>query len=616
MKKMKESGVDWIGEIPERWKLRRGKNLYKIDTGKLDANAENPDGRYPFFTCSMFPKKINTYDFNCEALMVAGNGIVGFTQYYKGKFNAYQRTYVLYDFRDVNPHFLKYYVSNNLSIEVAPNSVGSVIQFIKLGDLQNFHIVLPDGIEQEKIVDFLNEKVVEIDKAIEKTKENIEEYKKYKQAIITESITKGIKKQRTLKDSSNIYIGKIPNNWNMKKIKYIFYIKKNIAGKEGYNVLSITQKGIRIKDLSNNDGQMASNYSNYQMVNKEDFAMNHMDLLTGWVDVSEYEGVTSPDYRVFSFIDRTKYSIKYYLYLMQMCYMNKIFYGLGQGVSNLGRWRLQSYEFLNFTVPVPELKEQIEIANYLDKKCKIIDKVITNKERLIKELENYKKSLIYEYVTGKKEVKSNKSLSKDNSKGIKINCKDNIFAQAILLCKIIEKLNNYNLGRIKAEKTLYLIEKEVGFDFDNNYAREAAGPLSEAIYKCEAVISKSNKWVKVNKVKKHIEYEILSDFNKYNQYYNKYYSGYDDEIEKVIEIIKNCSTDKAEMIATLYASWNDFIIKKEKTSNLKIVKDVRENWNDRKKRFKEKEWLNVLDEMKQIGLVPKGNGNLTIIKEQ
>ena len=291
--------------------------------------------------------------------------------------------------------------------------------------------------------------------------------------------------------------------------------------------------------------------------------------------------------------------------------MNKIFYGLGQGVSNLGRWRLQSYEFLNFTVPVPELKEQMEIANYLDKKCKSIDNIIANKERLMKELESYKKSLIYEYVTGKKEVTNNK-----NSKGIKVSCKDNIFAQAILLCKIIEKLNNYNLERVKAEKTLYLIEKEVGFDFDNNYAREAAGPLSEAIYKCEAVISKSNKWVKVNKVKKHIEYEILSDFNKYNQYYNKYYSGYDDKIEKVIEIIKNCSTDKAEMIATLYASWNDFIIKKEKISNLKIVKDVRENWNDTKKRFNEKNWSDVLEEMKQIGLIPKGNGNLTIVKEQ
>lgn len=611
MRRMKDSGVFWIGKIPESWKLRRGKNLYKIDTGKLDVNAEEIDGRYPFFTCSMFPKKINTYAFDCEALMVAGNGIVGFTQYYKGKFNAYQRTYVLSDFRDVNPHFLKYYVSNNLSIEVAPNSVGSVIQFIKLGDLQNFHIALPEGSEQEKIVDFLKEKVVEVDRAIEKTKENIEEYKKYKQSIITESITKGIKKEIGLKDSNNIYIGKIPNNWNMKKMKYIFYIKKNIAGKEGYNVLSITQKGIRIKDLSNNDGQMASNYSNYQMVNKGDFAMNHMDLLTGWIDISEYEGVTSPDYRVFSLIDKTKYSAKYYLYLMQMCYMNKIFYGLGQGVSNLGRWRLQSYEFLNFTVPVPELKEQIEIANYLDKKCKSIDNIITNKERLMKELESYKKSLIYEYVTGKKEVTNNKT-----SKGIKVSCKDNIFAQAILLCKIIEKLNNYNLGRVKAEKTLYLIEKEVGFDFDNNYAREAAGPLSEAIYKCEAVISRSNKWVKVNKVKKHIEYEILSDFNKYNQYYNKYYSGYDDKIEKVIEIIKNCSTDKAEMIATLYASWNDFIIKGKKVSEIQIVKDVRENWHDRKKRFKEEEWLNVLDEMKQIELIPRGNGNLTIVKEQ
>ena len=230
---------------------------------------------------------------------------------------------------------------------------------------------------------------------------------------------------------------------------------------------------------------------------------------------------------------------------------------------------------------------------------------------LITELENYRKSLIYEYVTGKKEVTNNK-----NSKGIKVNCKDNIFAQAILLCKIIEELRNHNLGRVKAEKTLYLIEKDVGFDFSNNYAREKAGPLAEPIYKCETIISKRNKWVKIKQVKKHIEYEILSDFNKYKKYYNNYYSGYDNKIEKIIEIIKNSSTDKAEMIATLYASWNDFIIKGEQVSDIQIVKDVRENWNDTKKRFSEKEWIDVLNKMKQIGLIPKGNGNLTIIKEQ
>ena len=201
-----------------------------------------------------------------------------------------------------------------------------------------------------------------------------------------------------------MHIDKIPAHWDMKKLKYVFYIKKDIAGKEGYDILSITQKGIKIKDISINEGQLAESYSNYQLVDVGDFAMNHMDLLTGWVDVSKYSGVTSPDYRVFNFIDKSAYCKEYYLYLMQMCYMNKIFYGLGQGVSNLGRWRLQADKFLNFTIPMPPLCEQREIAEYLDEKCSEIDKLVAKKEELLVDLESYKKSLIYEYVTGKKEV--------------------------------------------------------------------------------------------------------------------------------------------------------------------------------------------------------------------
>ena len=183
----------------------------------------------------------------------------------------------------------------------------------------------------------------------------------------------------------------------MRKIKYIFKIQKDIAREEGHTVLSITQKGIKPKDLSKNEGQLAENYSNYQLVHIGDFAMNHMDLLTGWVDVSKYEGVTSPDYRVFGLIDKDNYCCQYYLYLMQMCYTNRIFYGLG-------RWRLQADKFLNFSITVPSYEEQQEIANYLDKKCLAIDELIAKKEQYLSEIENYKKSLIYEYVTGKKEV--------------------------------------------------------------------------------------------------------------------------------------------------------------------------------------------------------------------
>ena len=505
-----------------------------------------------------------------------------------------------------------YYVLKSNQTEFENMSIGATNQVSLLAeDLKNYKVeIIDDELSQKKIVEFLDERIFKIDNIIQKTKDTIDDYKKIKYSIIFDKITKGVKKNIEFKETGNLHIEKIPSHWTAKKIKYIFKIKKEIARREGYSILSITQNGIKIKDVSKNEGQLAANYSNYQLVEVGDFAMNHMDLLTGWVDISKYNGVTSPDYRVFKFIDGENYDSKYYLYLMQMCYIGRIFYDLGQGVSNLGRWRLQTDKFLNFIVPNPPIKEQKEISKYLDIKCSEIDKLIFNKEKLIENLEQYKKSLIYEYVTGKKKLEN-----KSNSKGIKINCKDNIFAQAILLCKVIERLNNYNLGRVKAEKTLYLIEKDIEFDFNNNYVREAAGPLSESIYKCESVISKKNKWIKVNKVKKHIEYEILSDFSKYSKYYEKYYSNYDDQIEDIIEKVKNYSTDKSEMVATLYASWNDFLIKKEEISDIKIVKDVRENWNDTKKRFNEQKWLDVLEEMKQIELTPKGNGNLTIIKE-
>ena len=629
MRKMKDSGVFWIDKIPESWKLRRGKNLYKIDTGKLDANAEELDGKYPFFTCSMFPKRINTYAFDGEALMVAGNGIVGFTQYYKGKFNAYQRTYVLSDFREANPHFLKYYVSNNLSIEVAPNSVGSVIQFIKLGDLQNFHIVFPDSIEQEKIANFLDEKVTEIDKVIEKTKETIEEYKKYKQSIINEMVTKGLDKDDKMKVSGVDWINKIPEKWQVYRTKEFFEFGKGLPItkanliNDGEKVISYGQihsksnTGTNVKEelyryVSNE--YLKSNYQSIVKYNDFIFADTSEDLdgCGNCVYIDKNINVFA-GYHTIILKPKVKDDMKYFAYLfLTDAWRSQI----RSRVSGIKLFSITQKILKETTIIIPEKKERENIVKYLDKKCSEIDNLIKNKENLITELENYKKSLIYEYVTGKKEVKNSNYINDVNPRGIKVNCKDSIFAQAILLCKIIEELSNYNLGRVKAEKTLYLIEKDVGFEFCNNYVREKAGPLAEPIYKCETIISERNKWVKVKNVNKHIEYEILSDFNKYKKYYNNYYSDYDDKIEKVIEIIKKCATDKAEMIATLYASWNDFIIKGEQVSDIQIVKDVRENWNDTKKRFSEKKWIDVLNEMKQIGLTPKGNGNLTIIKEQ
>lgn len=410
---MKDSGIEWIGKIPENWESVRLKHFYEFEKGKNAATYTqdyigNHEGEYPVYSGQTenngIMGKIDSFDYDIkECLFTTTVGAKVMTpKVISGKFSLSQNCLIMKQIKECNNKFFYYMLIPLFDYE--KSLIPTYMQpSLRMEDLKTYSFYIPKIEEQQKIANFLDEKVGEIDKVIETTKATIEDYKKYKQSLITEAVTKGIHND-TCKQTGNIHIPEIPENWEMKKMKYIFFIKKDIAGEEGYDILSITQKGIKIKDISSNEGQLAADYSKYQLVNVGDFAMNHMDLLTGWVDVSAYNGVTSPDYRVFNFINETGFNRRYYLYLMQMCYMDKIFYGLGQGVSNLGRWRLQADKFLNFRVPVPTEAEQEEIANYLDEKCTEIDNIISAKEQLIEDMENYKKSLIYEYVTGKKEV--------------------------------------------------------------------------------------------------------------------------------------------------------------------------------------------------------------------
>ncbi|HCH5317849.1 TPA: restriction endonuclease subunit S [Vibrio parahaemolyticus] len=200
-------------------------------------------------------------------------------------------------------------------------------------------------------------------------------------------------------DSQVDWIGRIPNHWGVKRLKFIFDIKKRIAGQLGFDVLSITQKGIIVKDIESGDGQLSMDYSKYQLVFNGDFAMNHMDLLTGYVDISDFNGVTSPDYRVFTIKDKTQFFDRYYLYLLQMCYKQKIFFPLGQGSAHLGRWRLPTEAFNEVEYPHPDYLEQQKIANFLDHETAKIDTLIIKQERLIELLKEKRQAVISHAVT-------------------------------------------------------------------------------------------------------------------------------------------------------------------------------------------------------------------------
>ena len=201
------------------------------------------------------------------------------------------------------------------------------------------------------------------------------------------------------KDSGVEWLGEVPEHWDITRLRFIFDIEKRIAGTDGFDVLSITQRGIKVKDITSGDGQLSSDYSKYQLVKKGYFAMNHMDLLTGYVDISKFDGVTSPDYRVFKAIDDGKDSPEFLLLLLQNGYHQKLFFPYGQGSAHLGRWRLPTEEFNNFFFPRPPYDEQSKIFKFINCETARIDALIAEQQRLIELLKEKRQSVISHAVT-------------------------------------------------------------------------------------------------------------------------------------------------------------------------------------------------------------------------
>ena len=431
MREMKDSGVEWIGEIPADWNV--GKTLYALSMPITDGPHETPElfeegipfvsaeavscgnGHIDFEHIRGFISQ-DFYDECCKKYIPEMHDIYmiksGATTGKVAKVEK-EKLFTIWSplavFR-TNPkkcfyEYLYYFIQSDAYQKQIENKwTYGTQQNIGMRTLEKLMICFPSIDQQMNIADYLDVKCSKIDEIIEKQLSIIEKLKEYKLSIITEAVTSGINPDVDMKDSGSVWFGSIPINWQMNRLKYVFHIQKDIAGEEGHTVLSITQRGIIPKDFSNNEGQFANSYANYQLVHKGDFAMNHMDLLTGWVDISKYEGVTSPDYRVFVLNDKNGMCPEYYLYMMQMCYSARIFYGLGQGVSGMGRWRLQADKFLNFHIPIPPYDEQKIIADYITDKVNHIEVEIDKRNKLIEKYQEYKKSLIYEVVTGKKEV--------------------------------------------------------------------------------------------------------------------------------------------------------------------------------------------------------------------
>lgn len=418
---MKDSGIEWIGEIPIDWSLNRTKNYFinhkdiageKSDeyerlaltlNGVIKRSKEDSTGLQPEAFDGYQILRENELVFKLIDLENISTSRVGLCPFENGIVSpAY---IVLTPRNNINPKYSEYYFLSMWHREIF-NHIGDngVRSSLNVKDLLNVPITIPSMPEQQKIADFLDEKCSHIDSVLEKVRASIDGYKQLKQSVITQAVTKGIRPNRPMKDSGIEWIGEIPLDWDISKVKHCFTRKNSKAKQDNPVVLSLTRSGVKIRDISTNEGQLAESYYDYNPVQVGDLLLNPMDLYSGAnCSYSYVEGVISPAYINLKNKEGVSNS-KFYDYYFKVQYWMMVLFSFGKGVSFDNRWTLGQETLMNFPIVYPLLSEQQQIADFLDNKCSEIDKIITKKEELIAELKTYKKSLIYEYVTGKKEV--------------------------------------------------------------------------------------------------------------------------------------------------------------------------------------------------------------------
>lgn len=423
---MKDSGIEWIGEIPEGWEIIPVKYLAKYNYDTL-AESCSPDFEFSYIDIGSvtYTDGITNYQnfkfkdtpSRARRIVHSGDILVSTVRTYlravacvnEHRLPQIASTGFLVlqaDISKIHPHFLMYSVlSDNFICKVEANSVGISYPAINASQIVHFKLPIPQLSEQFLLVTYLDRQCSEIDALLSKTLSSIEEYKKLKQAVITQAVTKGVRGEREMKDSGVEWIGEIPAEWSVQRIKTIFSIRneRNYLPLEQVNLISLyTDKGVvQHCDIEKTTGNKASNADGYKKVYPNDMIVNIILCWMGAIGRSNYAGVTSPAYDVY--VPSSKIECKFYHYYFRTLGFSGDCYKNGRGIMAM-RWRTYSDQFRSIKVVVPPLEEQKEIVGYLDAKCAEIDGLIAKKEQLIKELESYKKSLIYEVVTGKREV--------------------------------------------------------------------------------------------------------------------------------------------------------------------------------------------------------------------
>lgn len=401
--KYKDSGIAWIGVIPEHWEITLFKRKITINNGKDYKNFSDAE-IYPVIGSGGCFAYCSNYMYDGEALLLGRKGTIDKPLYVKGKFWAVDTMFYAIPHKDLHCKF-SYYLA--LTFPFNLYSTSTSLPSLTQTDLGNIPVAFPSISEQQAIADYLDRRCSEIDDLIALQEEMITKLQSYKQSVITEAVTRGLDKNVPLKDSGIDWIGKIPKHWEIVKIKNIFNISSgatpktdNMAYWDG-EIIWITPADYKTEDKIIKSGKRnitlaGLNSCGTSIIPKDSIIFSKRAPI-GLVAINVVPLCTNQG--CISCIPKSFVYSKYFYFLMSV--LTEWFELFGSGTTFK---ELSTNNFANFNLSYPPLAEQQAIADYLDQRCSEIDELIALKQQKIEKLKEYKKSLIFECVTGKRKV--------------------------------------------------------------------------------------------------------------------------------------------------------------------------------------------------------------------
>lgn len=411
--KYRDSGIPWIGKIPAHWNILRGKNILMLLERPVQEGDDiitcfrdgevtlRKNRREEGFTVSM--KETGYQGVGPGDLVVHGmDGFAGAIGVSDSRGKATPVLNVM-DSKE-NKRYLMYYLRAAAYKDVFMSlSTGIRVRSCDLrwNKLSVFPFLIPDRNEQDSIVKYIDSQIKRVDDLIFEAKASIEEYKSWKTSIIYEAVTKGLDPNVEMKDSGVEWIGKIPSNWTTKSIKYIMQESKERTATGTEEMLSVTQKYGIIKSSDATISNPSTSTEDWRIVHIGDIVFNKYKAHSGVFFVSPLEGIVTFNYCVYRCFPDNCAKYFEYQFKTPRCIGEFITHmkGVGDSISPL-----YTTELYKIKVIVPPLEEQLRIVEYLNIQCPRIDEIISEKESLVADLESYKKSLIFEVVTGKRRV--------------------------------------------------------------------------------------------------------------------------------------------------------------------------------------------------------------------